>query len=807
MSCIADEVVAAWLDGELAEQERAGAILHATGCGRCRELVGTAFGGEHAVVTIGRYEIVGPLAAGGMGVVLRGRDPVLDRAVAIKLAHTGTDDARMLREAQAIARLNHPNVVAVHDFGESGGDVFLAMALVDGVPLSRWTAKSKVDALRVLDGVAAGLAAIHDAGLVHRDIKPDNVVVRPNGQASIVDFGLARDLGAIGSGIAGTRHYVAPEVLAGKPATPASDQFAWWTLAGDVLRDIALRPRERARLNAAIARGTSNERYPDMRAAAGALRRAFAPRWHVPIAFAAAVQIALVVTYFATRAGHDPCAWSPAWNRAAVATGLRTAGVNDARVLATLDKRATATRTLRHEACELGRHDDPDERALGQYRIACLDRTWAETTGFVRGLSSTDREEVWSTLDQLALVLDPSRCTHGARAILAPPPTDPNAEVTRLGRELLGIARDASIDTPTRLARIDDLEAKIVATKYAPLAARWHVLRASELQQLGRSDEAGAALERGELAAEASGDDDLRAEIAINRLVHAYSAGRQDTAALEARAVALVDKLDNPVRRAELADARGMLLSARDDLPGAIKSMREAADLYDQLSLDASERAVRALQNLAGSLQLTGDLDAAQQVFDRGLAVSRRRFGEDSASTFEMRGARATNLLYAGHAEEARRELAVVVDGLAKHGGPGDRALGMAQLMLCQAETEARAASAIDSCHAALAGAEAAFGADDPQVVAYLTLYGNALRMGDRAKDAVDVLVRAIRIGERGTIAPGELGYARAYFALALHAVEPNDPRTRAMARAALAAITGRPDATSIIRDLEPLAK
>jgi serine/threonine protein kinase len=181
MTCLADEVVAAWLDGALADHERAVAIEHASSCETCRELVGAVFDSERLPVTIGRYEIAGTIGGGGMGVVVRGRDPVLARDVAIKLARAGVDDkAQMLREAQALAKLSHPNVVAVHDFGESGGEVFVAMALVEGVPLSRWLAAphAMAERVRVLEGVAAGLAAIHDANLVHRDIKPDNVVIR-----------------------------------------------------------------------------------------------------------------------------------------------------------------------------------------------------------------------------------------------------------------------------------------------------------------------------------------------------------------------------------------------------------------------------------------------------------------------------------------------------------------------------------------------------------------------------------------------------------------------------------------------------
>ncbi len=804
MSCLADEVVAAWLDGALAEQERAMAIEHTSGCDPCRELVGAMFDSERVPVTIGRYEVVGSIGGGGMGVVLRGRDPVLDRSVAIKLARVGQgDQAQMLREAQALARLSHPNVVAVYDFGESGGEVFVAMALVEGLPLSRWLAEShsSIEKLRVLDGVAAGLAAIHDANLVHRDIKPDNVVVRENGEVVIVDFGLARPSasGAAGTGVAGTRHYVAPEVIAGGAATPASDQYAWWILVDEVL---GAHPR----VDAVRARGMSNDRFRDMRAAAQALQRAVAPRWRVPVAIGTLVVIAAATGYVATRGGEDPCAWAPtAWHdqRAAVGHGLEVAGIDVPRVMGALDKRATATATARRDACMLARSDGADDRAFGQYRVACVDRTWADAMGHLRALGSAEREEVWSALDQLGLVLDPARCAKASRATVAPAALDPNAEVTRLGRELVAIAREPSLDTATRLARIDAMEPAVMAMQDVQLAARWHVLRAEALVKLGRFEESAAALDRGDLAAESSGDDDLRLEIAIDRVMHAYVTAKRDTAALEARAAALVDKLDNPVRRAELADARGVLLAARDDLPGAVASLREAVAIYDELSLDASERAGRALQNLGAALQLAGDLPAAGEVFDKGLAVTRRRFGEAAANTFEMRGARATNLLYAGRAEEARRELALVVDGLAKVAGPGDSALGMAHLMLCQAEKEAMVATAVERCRAALAHAEAAFGKDHAQLVGYLTAYGDALRVTGRVKEAIEVLDHAVKIGEGGTVSAAELGFAQALLALAQHTVNARDPRALALGRTSLTTLRGRPEMARVVKELE----
>jgi tetratricopeptide (TPR) repeat protein len=151
---------------------------------------------------IGRYVVLRRLGAGAMGVVVTAYDPELDRQVAIKLIHPrvakrGEARTRMLREAKGLARLSHPNVVQVYDAGTVEGRVFIAMELVDGQPLSRWreaAERSPEEILAMYKQAGRGLAAAHEAGLVHRDFKPDNVLVDHDGRARVLDFGLVRTL-------------------------------------------------------------------------------------------------------------------------------------------------------------------------------------------------------------------------------------------------------------------------------------------------------------------------------------------------------------------------------------------------------------------------------------------------------------------------------------------------------------------------------------------------------------------------------------------------------------------------------------
>ena len=147
--------------------------------------------------TIGRYTVLELLGRGGMGIVERAYDPRLEREVALKRLRVGFGDTqerrRLLREAQALAQLNHPNIVTVFDAGESGGEVYIAMEFIEGEHLGQWLSDDRrpTDILRVFSDAGRGLAAAHRAGIVHRDVKPGNIMLGRDGVVRILDFGLA----------------------------------------------------------------------------------------------------------------------------------------------------------------------------------------------------------------------------------------------------------------------------------------------------------------------------------------------------------------------------------------------------------------------------------------------------------------------------------------------------------------------------------------------------------------------------------------------------------------------------------------
>ncbi|MBN1770567.1 MAG: serine/threonine protein kinase, partial [Deltaproteobacteria bacterium] len=357
---------------------------------------------------VGRFTILEPLGTGSTGCVFSAYDPELDRKVALKVLRgdypveqrlhlaaastVGGDETgessgaadgpvqarqqRLLREARALAKLSHPNVITAYDVGLHGNDVFIAMQHVDGCTLRRWleTRRTAPEVLEVLARAGAGLAAAHRAGLVHRDFKPDNVMIGRDDRVYVLDFGLVRDftaqdldppavdgtpgpeavsrLTATGS-VIGTPAYMAPEQYLGRPADARSDQFSFCVslyealfgqrpFAGATPAEIGRKmldgeaptiPSHRdvpARVRRAVARGLERDperRWPSMddlllELAAG--RR----RWSTAVL--AAVAVALVLGSGALLLGRS--ATDPAADCAAAGDRLR--GVWDDRVRA-----------------------------------------------------------------------------------------------------------------------------------------------------------------------------------------------------------------------------------------------------------------------------------------------------------------------------------------------------------------------------------------------------------------------------------------------------------------------------------------
>jgi eukaryotic-like serine/threonine-protein kinase len=279
MMCPDDNVLGRLLDRAVDDAEHAQLEAHLDACEGCARLVAELARGTPAEldatlpstlteslelevgVTVGRFTLVERLGAGGMGVVWAAYDPQLDRKIALKFVRAGFAQPEMLvriaREAKALARVNHPNVVAVHDIGSDRGRIYIAQELVAGCDLGAWLAARPRD-VREISGVfvqaARGLAAAHSAGIVHRDFKPSNVRVGDDGRVRVVDFGVARSqepdddrvvevtparaveprLTVTGAAV-GTPLYMSPEQHLGERSDARSDQFSFCVALAEAL--------------------------------------------------------------------------------------------------------------------------------------------------------------------------------------------------------------------------------------------------------------------------------------------------------------------------------------------------------------------------------------------------------------------------------------------------------------------------------------------------------------------------------------------------------------------------------------------
>jgi eukaryotic-like serine/threonine-protein kinase len=451
--CLDENTLAALADGALAEPARAAVEAHMDECRACgdlaaefaRSLVSHAPGARPARPwlqigdPVGRYRVERFLASGGMGQLYVASDPTLGRLVALKLvrADLGRDGAAgLLVEAQAMARVSHANVVAVHDVGALGAETFIAMELVEGETLASWqlVARSWREVVAAYLQAGRGLQAAHAAEIVHGDFKPANALIRPDGRVQVTDFGLARaelDAGqepvaggdallrtTTARGMLGTPAYMAPEQFRGERAGKPGDQFAfcvacWEALygerpfAGDELEELAAnvtagrrRPPPAgaavpARLRRILERGLSADpadRHRSMDELVAALERlrlspSRRPAIALTAAAAAVIALAAAAAYGATRGDEADAAcehaarraaavWNPEARAALRAAFLATETVYGEAAARTLEQRfdrQAALFTREHRQTCLEPPRTSDAAALVAERRACLD--------------------------------------------------------------------------------------------------------------------------------------------------------------------------------------------------------------------------------------------------------------------------------------------------------------------------------------------------------------------------------------------------------------------------------------------------
>jgi tetratricopeptide (TPR) repeat protein len=543
---------------------------------------------------VGRYVVLDTLGEGGMGVVYAAFDPELDRKVAIKLlqASAGGSEsggqAYLVREAQAMARLSHPNVIAVHDVGTLPGDrLFVAMELVEGRTLREWLKVNRPwrEVLPVMRAAGAGLAAAHAAGLVHRDFKPDNVLVGLDGRVRVMDFGLARlrpddepaprrsdleiekksplaeQLTEIGT-VVGTPAYMAPELYRGAAADARTDQFSFGVALYEALyrtrpyeraqlRERAPKPKEPpdagvpARVRRAVMRACSadpaqrltsmDELLGELAVDPGARRR------RIAIAAAALVVIGGVgaAFYASSHSRGQLCkgaerklagVWDAPTKQAVQAAFAATKNERAAQWFAAadkvLDRYAADWSTMSIESCEATRiHGEQNEQDMA-LRSDCLDARLDELRAFTQLLVKADNE-LAKNAEKASYGLDPIKDCSNLPALRAPnkPPPEAAAKLPEINMHIANAK--ASLISGKVGAAINHANAVLAIVKeshFEAAEAEAHMVVA--MGQLASADMADASLEL--TAAAQSGVRGRRDDVLANSALLAAMAAAED---------------------------------------------------------------------------------------------------------------------------------------------------------------------------------------------------------------------------------------------------------------------------------------
>ncbi len=796
-------------------------------------------GSQASPLRIGRFTLLSRLGSGGMGTVYGAYDDQLDRKVALKFLHPARADDpaaqhRLLREAQALARLSHPHLVPVFEVGRFEGQVYLAMELVAGPTVRQWVDDSQPPWREVLElwlSVGRALALVHAEGLVHRDVKPDNVILGDDGRARLVDFGLARRVGemlsgqsgdgattgeplaAVGTGsrlsesvtvsnaIVGTPAYLSPEQRRGEPCGPATDQYGFCVSLyegifgcrppGPCEPGAVLRVPDQARVPAdirqALARGLapdSDDRHASMNALLAVLERPLRRRqrgWKLGsvglLGGAVAMAVALVRPPPPVSA-EPPCAGVEAgldelWNesrRASWANGSHAA------LVPAIDAFAEDWRGSRREVCEATHVSGVQSSVALDRRMACLDRLRERFSAVVPGPSAGHR-----VARGLASLAAPRDCLlPGVAEGWSPAPQVIAREVGTAHVRLAEIHQQA-IDGDLSGARAEATVevSRADALGHAPLLA-------SSLVALGRvellafrAEPARQALARAVDLAEAHGDLVLKEE-ALGYLVRlATDVEVEPQRALRSwhRNAATLTRLGvSQDRIARLWSRLALVQDLLDDPIGAEVSLRGAQLMYAEIGPRTATVQASALRNLGTMLERQGRSDEAQEAFEHartldGAVGASRRSGHAAATDVGHADmVEGRTLLSQGKLAAARERFERGWMVLDRIHGPHSLATGAAHVALAQV---AVSEGALERARYHAEAADLAFrygaGPDHPRRINSLSALGTVAYEQGHPQAAVRAFDTAVAVAEQHRTADDvELAMLRSNLAEAL---------------------------------------
>jgi tRNA A-37 threonylcarbamoyl transferase component Bud32/tetratricopeptide (TPR) repeat protein len=611
-----------------------------------------------------RYVIEECIGEGGMGVVYRGRDPKLHRSVAIKLLHPyrlgnlERAQARMVREAQTLAQLQHPNVVTVYDVAAEDNRIFLVMELVSGQTLKEWLKakeRSVKDIVKVFAAAGHGLCAAHAAGIVHRDFKPGNVLVTDSGRVCVTDFGIAfaERLGSVeGEEIAGTPAYMAPEQLRGEKANAAIDQYGFCVALDEALGNN--RPR---RLDKLIARGMAEnpaDRFPSMAALVATLEGTFArrARWAFTLALGAAATIAFFAgTYRSGRDRASACAsgadkiaatWnSKRANSLQAALGLFGPGDIANRVTRTLNDYETQWRGMYKEACQATHQRGEQSESLLAQRMSCLDRRRREFAAVLDVVSQpavtpSQALQATSSLPTLAACADVNHLT-GIPAIKP----EQKAEVEELEDRVArahALYMLGDFEEGLELAESALLEAR--GTEYPPLIADALITVGAIHQRLGNAEQATDAWYEAGFVAETARQDRTVADARAWLIFPVgFDLGRTDEALRVAQGTrAALDKIggDDEIAARYYDHLGSVTLDGLGETRKAIELYEKSLPLNRRVFGNDHLKVSLTMQNIGYALRRIGKAAESARVLRDAIAMTDRALGKSSYQIIMM---------------------------------------------------------------------------------------------------------------------------------------------------------------------------
>ncbi len=704
-------------------------------------------------VHIGRFEILDLLGEGGMGVVYAADDATLARKVAIKAIrgerlrmHPGERD-RLLREARALAKLSHPNVVTVYEVHEDGPDVYIVMELIEGTTLAGWLATPRTlpEILGLFIQAGHGLHAAHIAGIVHRDFKPSNVLVAHDARVRIVDFGLARgdptpadttspklaravdntELTLATAAHAGTPAYMSPEQLRGLPCDARSDQFSFCVAlyeavygkrpfapgelaarieSGDMSTLPLGRPAPRW-LRKALARGLSlrpEARYPSMAALLTVLEET--PKQRRRIAWVALTGLTLVGAVVSGTQLRDPAAtalcdnagasldavWSDhqrvAIRRAFTETGLSYATSAATRTLAALDRYRDELRDARQEACKATHVRGERSEASLDTRGQCLDRATRSLINLCDVLVVAGPAVVGEAEALVVALPAPAACIDEAREP-APAPAPPRTDVAL--ERLLDQGR--ILETTHQGAQAVAVLERLIADSRARgnpsfEAEALLLLGRTQIALLRAPKPAHETLHRAYDAASTAGRDDLLWAIwgALSQV-----AGYELDDLVGARvhlehARSTLARTRDPEAELRLLEFEGLLASSEGHHTEAIALRRDILERVRSRPDAPAVAVIRARIALAMALALSGDLEASKQMHQDIWDDARERFGADHPWTARAEVGLGRDLFELGEHHAASLRLTHARAALAAAYGPRSPVVASVDLHLAQ---------------------------------------------------------------------------------------------------------------------------